>query len=194
MLNDPDLQPNATINRWIQGIMLFDFELVHVPAEDFKGPDGLSRRPTALTDAPDEEDDSDLDAMYLLVYAGPFSRTSLNDVRLPYAQATLPSVFNAAHPHPNDGTLEEIYAYLKTGIPPSPQTAPQRKRFIKRSLQYFLKDARLWKRNGLDIPLRVILTPSRRLEILMRAHEEAGHRGKLSTLNLICKHFFWPYL
>lgn len=27
MLNEPDLQPNAAINRWIQGILLFDFEL-----------------------------------------------------------------------------------------------------------------------------------------------------------------------
>jgi len=30
MLNDPDLQPNAAINRWIQGILMFDFALVHV--------------------------------------------------------------------------------------------------------------------------------------------------------------------
>ncbi|KAI0336913.1 hypothetical protein BDW22DRAFT_1340865, partial [Trametopsis cervina] len=44
MLNEPDLQPNATINRWIQGILLFDFELLHVPAERHKGPDALSRR------------------------------------------------------------------------------------------------------------------------------------------------------
>ncbi|KAA1478919.1 hypothetical protein DENSPDRAFT_754094, partial [Dentipellis sp. KUC8613] len=44
MLNEPDLQPNAAINRWIQGILMFDFTLVHVPAEKFKGPDALSRR------------------------------------------------------------------------------------------------------------------------------------------------------
>ena len=36
MLNNPNIQPNATINRWIAGILLFDFKLVHVP-------DGLSR-------------------------------------------------------------------------------------------------------------------------------------------------------
>jgi hypothetical protein len=33
MLNEPDLQPNAAINRWIQGILLFDFKLVHVLAD-----------------------------------------------------------------------------------------------------------------------------------------------------------------
>jgi hypothetical protein len=42
MLNESDPQPNATINRWIQGILLFDFTLHHIPAINFKGPDGLS--------------------------------------------------------------------------------------------------------------------------------------------------------
>ena len=42
MLNNPDLQPNATLNQWIQGIILFDFELQHVPAERYYGLDALS--------------------------------------------------------------------------------------------------------------------------------------------------------
>ncbi|KDQ13320.1 hypothetical protein BOTBODRAFT_97608, partial [Botryobasidium botryosum FD-172 SS1] len=50
MLNNPDIQPNATINRWIAGILLFDFTLVHVPAERHTGADGLSRRPRAPED------------------------------------------------------------------------------------------------------------------------------------------------
>jgi hypothetical protein len=44
MPNEPDLQPNAAMNRWIQGILLFDINLVHVPASHFAGPDTLSRR------------------------------------------------------------------------------------------------------------------------------------------------------
>ncbi len=43
MLEAPDLQPNAAMNRWIQGILLFDFTLIHVPGARFKGPDALSR-------------------------------------------------------------------------------------------------------------------------------------------------------
>lgn len=42
MLNAPDLQLNATINRWIAGILLFNFTLKHVPAEQHKVPDALS--------------------------------------------------------------------------------------------------------------------------------------------------------
>lgn len=35
MMNDPDLQPHASIDRCIQGILLFDFELARSP---FPGP------------------------------------------------------------------------------------------------------------------------------------------------------------
>jgi hypothetical protein len=42
MLNNPDIQPNTTINRWIAGILLFDFKLVHVPAIHHTAADGLS--------------------------------------------------------------------------------------------------------------------------------------------------------
>jgi hypothetical protein len=41
MINNPDIQPNVTINRWIAGILLFRFKLVHVPGITH-GPDGLS--------------------------------------------------------------------------------------------------------------------------------------------------------
>jgi len=44
MINNPDIQPNATINYWISAILLFDFQLCHVPGHSH-GPDGLSRCP-----------------------------------------------------------------------------------------------------------------------------------------------------
>ena len=59
MINKPDLQPNATLNRWIAGILLFSFKLVHVPAARHKGPDGLSRREPADDDTEIEDDDDD---------------------------------------------------------------------------------------------------------------------------------------
>ena len=44
MVNNPDIQPNATINRWIAGILLFDFKLRHVLVTEFTYTDKLSRR------------------------------------------------------------------------------------------------------------------------------------------------------
>ena len=43
MLNHPEMGPNATINRWIEKILMFHFELRHIAGKTF-GLDGLSRR------------------------------------------------------------------------------------------------------------------------------------------------------
>jgi hypothetical protein len=50
MLNHPEMGPNATINRWIEKILMFHFVLRHVAGKNF-GPDGLSRR----NEQPDDE-------------------------------------------------------------------------------------------------------------------------------------------
>jgi hypothetical protein len=55
MLRNPDVQPNATINRWIAAILLFDFKLVHIPADKHHGPDGLSCHEPV--EGEEEEDD-----------------------------------------------------------------------------------------------------------------------------------------
>jgi hypothetical protein len=55
MLSNPDVQPNAAINRWIAAILLFNFKIVHVPADKHHGPDGLSRREPVPRE---EEDDN----------------------------------------------------------------------------------------------------------------------------------------
>ena len=44
MLENPDMMPNATVNRWIDEIGMFQFTLRHKAGATF-GPDGLSRRP-----------------------------------------------------------------------------------------------------------------------------------------------------
>ena len=58
MLNNPDIQPNATINHWIAGILLFDFTLVHVPGATHAA-DSLSRRPAQPDDEPEAEEDTE---------------------------------------------------------------------------------------------------------------------------------------
>ena len=55
MLANPDIQPNAAINWWIAAIQLFNFKLVHIPAEKHQGPDGLSR----CKPIPGEDDNED---------------------------------------------------------------------------------------------------------------------------------------
>ena len=56
MLQNPDLAPSASINRWIVTILTYHFELVHVPGSSH-APDGLSRRYPQPGDESEEDDD-----------------------------------------------------------------------------------------------------------------------------------------
>ncbi len=68
MISSPDIQSNVAMNRWIQGILLIDFTLIHIPGTKFQGPDALSHRDLGEneTPPPEEYDDSWLDEMSLL--------------------------------------------------------------------------------------------------------------------------------
>ena len=55
MLKNPDIVPLASINRWILSILMFRFELVHVPGTHH-GPDGLSRQQPQPDDIDEPED------------------------------------------------------------------------------------------------------------------------------------------
>ena len=50
MINNLDIQPNASMNQWIAAILLFDFKLRHVLGSKHIGPDGLSRRRRSVDD------------------------------------------------------------------------------------------------------------------------------------------------
>ena len=56
MLNNPDVVPSASINRWILSILMFHFTLVHVPGTHHR-PDRLSRRCPQPGDEDEPEDD-----------------------------------------------------------------------------------------------------------------------------------------
>lgn len=50
MINNPNIQPSATTNCWIAGILLFNFKLQYVPTKDHASADGLSCQPHAEAD------------------------------------------------------------------------------------------------------------------------------------------------
>ena len=61
MLHTPEL-PNAPMTQWLLYIQLFDFDLVHVPTEKHKVPDGLSRCKPSPLDSDDEDAEAYLDS------------------------------------------------------------------------------------------------------------------------------------
>jgi hypothetical protein len=149
MLNDPDLQPNAAINRWIQGILLFPFDLLHVSAKNHTGPDALSRRTLAEGESAESDDDSWLDRIALLTFF-PDLRTSQNPIQ-PYRPLTEPNIEPltlpsclAAHT-PQEAMLQDIQHFLKTLETPIISDIQKKRRFLAKATEFFIKNDVLFK-------------------------------------------------
>jgi hypothetical protein len=195
MLRGADLQPSAVMNRWIQGVLLFDFTLVHVPATQFKGPDALSRR-QPLEDEYVHDDDAWLDDIALLMLIPDRSKFKdfcfMTPTKLPYKANQLPSA--KSPPTKQDQLMSDIFKFLSTLEKPALESLQARKRFIKKATEFYLKDDRMFKRNGTQPPLLVIRDPQKKVAILTQAHENLGHKGEQAVYDLVRNRFYWPYL
>lgn len=195
MLNDPDLQPNASINRWIQGILLFDFELVHVPATKFKAPDALSRRPVAEGEVIKTDDDSWLDDIALLTFIpdGNFKEFDINQTAShPQKHTELPS-YCGVNRIQQEKFLEDVEHFLRTLETPVFESIQKKRRFLRRALEFFVKDNQLYKRTK-RFPVIVVKDPEKRLALLEQCHENLGHRGVQSVFETMRRRFYWPQL
>src|SRR6266481_6095705 len=106
MLNNPDIQPGVAVNRWIVGIKLFHFDLVHVPATSHHAPDGLSHCTPSPNDPVDDGNPDDwLDntmgfAIVLMNSAPPWSNQLCLTSRLVYPSVSFlkhDSIYSAFH-------------------------------------------------------------------------------------------------
>ena len=199
MLNDPDLQPNATINRWIQGILLFDFELVHVPADRHRGPDALSRKEPGEKEELNEEDDTWLDDIALYAPA----RQHHADLRWNQAEWNLYinhrdsdhdlPIFSFSVPVTKaEQVLADIYHFLHTLECPPALSTQKRRRFLKRATQFFIRGSAMFKRSPTGIPVKCVFRTLKRNYILKNAHDRLGHRGIDATYQTVKERFYWP--
>jgi hypothetical protein len=193
MINSPDIQPNAAINRWVQGIMMFDFELVHVPATSHRGPDALSRRERAEHENSEYESDSWLDDIALLMTTNPMIEQShAKRLKLTYQIGTMPSVLVASAEQNQE--LERIKHFLQTLETPEGLTLQKKQRFLRKAAQYFVRDDKLWRRTKQGMPRLVILDPVRRAQIIKEAHDDNGHRHAQAVFQTLRRRYYWPYL
>ena len=180
MLNEPDLQPNAAIKRWIQGILLFNFTLKHVPDTQFKGPDTLFRRRIADDETVQPHDDSWLDYLSLFCsHVAPISVTTTS-TRLLSGESQQATVLSGSANQ--EQTLEDIFHYLTN---PASSDPPVSKQFLKKVTKYFVAAGRMFKRMNNGKPLLVIFDVPKRLELLTQAHEQLGHKGEKATWEII---------
>lgn len=220
MINNPDVQPNAAMNRWIAAILLFDFELRHIPGKDHGPADSLSRRPKAPEDTDDEDDSEEwIDRangfkMEVLNYQVPPTMVDspkyakvdpIYERPKEYRTTERPSVLVMSVMGPDlaiprhekaeekDRELEEIKLFLETMESPADLTERQLERFTWKASDFFVREGRLWKKDRTGKHKRVI-ERSRRLALLMEAHDEQGHKGIFSVHLKLLERFWWPHL
>ena len=208
MLSNPNVQPNAAINRWIAAILLFNFKLVHVPAEKHHGPDGLSRHepiPGEDDDKGDPEEWVD-DVLALGVWLDTWNehRSAYPGSTVKVFQATegvrTPSGDELTFPLPSerararDNELPEIYRFLADGRQPDGRHTSKLDRLHQHSRQFFMHDKRLWQQHAQGRHQLIIMQGPQRFTVTRNAHDKLGHKGFYSTLCALLDHFWWPLL
>ena len=209
MLNNPDIQPNAAINRWIAGILLFDFDLVHVPGDDHSGADGLSRRPPAEQDVPEPTDFEDwIDEAYS------FSTQLMHDSRtdIPHMSPTaspamaagpMVPVFNLSdveatlprteRSDKRENELIAIQAFLEDPRKPPAMEEREFRRLIRLGSSFFVNNGRLWRRHP-QSKHQLIIPWEQCFNLIRKAHDVLRHKGVFVICTRLLERFWWPYL
>jgi len=187
------MQPNASINRWIAGILLFNFKLVHVPATKHTGADGLSRRPPSEDNPDITEDHEDwLDDAYS------FSVQLLNDHyhpsvsppsnslphHFPSHSVFIDSVSDSLHPtipcsesaKSFDKHLIHIRTFLTNSIRPPDLSDSEFQSFVSYATKFFVLGDKLWRRHP-EGHHQLVIDEAKHYELIRQAHDDLGHKG-----------------
>jgi hypothetical protein len=206
MLSNPDIQPNAAINRWIAAIQLFDFRLVHIPAEKHTGPDGLSRREPVPGEDDSEGDPEEWvdDILSLGLWLDTWNERRARSAGTTKVFQTTESVSTPrdalTFPPPTDkgraldDELPSILEFLSHNERPNGHTSDELDRLHRRARSFFVHDNRLWRHHAQGRHQLVLVQPQQRLQVTRDAHDKLGHKGFYSTLRALLDRFWWPSL
>jgi len=196
MLNHSDLQPNATLNRWIAGILLFTFTLVHVPAMHHKGPDGLSRREISEDDSDEEapeEDEDDNDEWYFgfIHQIGESTDPIFTKQDQELSENNWFYVLQIKNFQHSEDLLHQIKDFLTNLQLPTFSSDKEKRSFLAKALHYYVKSGKL-SRCSSSYPIQVIVDLQKRQKIIELTHDHLGHHGIYSTYKTISIRFWWP--
>jgi len=192
MINNPDMHPNATINRWIATILVFNFELIHVPAKNFKGPDGMLRRRRTDDEGDVEEDPEDWVEEILM--CGLWVAAALEDSvagGILKEEATeeggvlvlaiekgisdeVEEIPRTAKAMESDDELRRIKTYLETLMKPAGVEESKLVGFLRKASRFFVKGRRLWKKDT-EGKHKLVVFGGERTKILKAVHDDLGH-------------------
>jgi hypothetical protein len=202
MLKNPEHAPSATVNRWVAIVKLHDFELVHVPAVKFKGPDGLSRRAVTDKERDEAEDEADFEEWVeeRLEQFVMWHKPS-NDSQ-PSEKADTKKVevlaLEDSYTIPVTSKSKQIYQdlphirYFLTNLTfPKELSLGDRERISSQISKFLLINNNLYRRYN-DGQHKKVVNEDDRVRILTSIHDELGHKGFHPCRSLLSRRFWWP--
>lgn len=212
MLNNPDMNPSATINRWVAGVLLFHFKLVHVPGITH-GVDGLSRRRPFPGEVSEPDDPDWLDHRYSFLHTLnplPFCSRTRTCAISPFPVSILkmasagppkdpadpddtPVIPISARGRRAEARLEQVRQFLDDLAMPSDMKDAQVRTFVRYASDFFLKEGELWRRDP-ELRHKLVVPEPRRYRLIKMAHDELGHKGIFSVRQHLLLRFWWPHL
>ena len=93
-----------------------------------------------------------------------------------------------------DKELDEIKAFLESPTTnDESKTEIQWRRFIRKVSDYFVRDEQLWKKDRQGRH-KIVIPEDKRLNLIMQAHDELGHKGFFTVRLRLLDRFWWPRL
>jgi hypothetical protein len=222
MLSNPDIAPSASINRWIVSILMFHFELVHVPGTHH-GPDGLSRRRPQKGDKPEPEDDFEdwVDEVngfpHMILSTSPPSKIEqppitmymlqsftnnniqqdeviepLNPVQVEDSQS-YDLVPRSELAQKADIRIDRVRTWHNDLERPENMKDAEYETFMRYCTEFFVVNDRLWRKDRHG-EHKLVIPKEKRLFIIHTAHDDTGHHGYFATNALISLRYWWPFM
>jgi hypothetical protein len=219
MLNNPDIAPSASVNRWIVSILTFHFELRHVPGK-YHGSDGLSRRPRQPDNESDREESEEeaeefkdwIDNLYGFAHMINNPVPAPSSERLVHVLALEPTFSqpyntpDAQIDEPNydiiprgtvavqvDKKLEMVHNWLAFLERLEGLSDQDYTALVRQVARFFLDDHILWKRD-LQGAHKRMLYRHHQIEAIHAGHDDVGHRGFYVTRAIIVERYWWPFM
>ena len=185
MVENPDLIPDATINRWIAGIRLFNFIWRHIPGRAHAVADGLSRKGAGEGEEPVNVDYSEQDE-FLERVSG-------------YASMVIPS--GEREPSQHEAKAEKEVAMIRELLQHprwrnvvQEMPGKEKQRVLSYVGRFIWEDGTLYRREGRRYGKGLLAVPVKenRNSILRSAHDELGHKGVEAVTATLRTRFWWP--